>query len=118
MVDTAAVRVEEDAMTSEPVPARAAPTAGGRVVAILRWPFLGAGGVRSGWRLLAFFLLFIAASEVLESRLPAGDFTAGRLLLRESVLLLAVAGITAAMAAFERRPLREYGLPLRGIPLA
>jgi membrane protease YdiL (CAAX protease family) len=105
-------------MTSEPVAASAALTRGGRVAAVLRWPFVGSGGVRSGWRLLAFFLLFILASELLESRLPGGDFTPGRLLLRESVLLLAVLGITLLMARVERRPLGEYGLPLRPLPLA
>jgi membrane protease YdiL (CAAX protease family) len=112
-------RAEEDSMTSEPVLAGAGPhTRGGRVAAVLRWPFVGRGGVRSGWRLLAFFLLFIFASELLESRLPGGDFTPGRLLLRESVLLLAVLGITLLMARVERRPLREYGLPLRPLPVA
>jgi membrane protease YdiL (CAAX protease family) len=105
-------------MTSEPVAVPAAPTPAERLHAALRWPFLGSAGLRSGWRLLAFFLLFIVASELLEGRLPGGDFTPGWLLLRDSVLLLAVLGITLLMGALERRPLREYGLPLRPLPLA
>jgi membrane protease YdiL (CAAX protease family) len=103
---------------SEPVPAQAGVSGTQRFYGALRWPFVGSGGLRSGWRLLAFFFLFIVASELLESRLPGGDFTPGRLLFRETVLLAAVLGITLLMGAIERRRLGEYGLPLRPLPLA
>jgi membrane protease YdiL (CAAX protease family) len=105
-------------MASEPVRAEAAVSGTRRLYAALRWPFVGPGGLRSGWRLAAFFLLFIVASELLESRLPGGDLTPGRLLLRESVLLAAVLGITLLMGALERRRLGEYGLPLCPLPIA
>jgi membrane protease YdiL (CAAX protease family) len=103
--------VPSESVPAEPVPAAPAVTGTGRFYSVLRWPFLGRAGLRSGWRVLAFFLLFIAASELLERRLPGGDFTPGRLLLRESVLFAAVLAITLLMGALERRPLGEYGLP-------
>jgi uncharacterized protein len=80
--------------------------------AAVRWPFAGATGLRGGWRVLLFFLLFIVGSELLESRLPLGHFTPLRMLARESTMLGVVVGATLLLGAFEGRSLGDYGLPL------
>jgi hypothetical protein len=86
-----------------------------RACAVARWPFVGDAGLRGGWRVLVFLFLFMVGSELLEGRLPHGDFTPGRMLVRESAMLLIVVATTLLLGAFEKRSLGDYGLPLRGI---
>jgi membrane protease YdiL (CAAX protease family) len=100
---------------SEPDPVAPAPA--GLYRRIARWPFTTGAGLRGGWRVLIFFLLFIAGSELLETWLPhseGGVLRAAPLLARESLQLLLVLGATGLLGAFEKRSLRDYGLPLAG----
>src|SRR5262245_58347590 len=86
-----------------------------RALRALRWPFAGNAGLRGGWRVLIFVILFILGSEVIEHLWPharGGEFAALPLLGRESLQLLLVVGVTLLLGAFERRSLGDYGLPL------
>lgn len=93
----------------------ATPTQAGLNWRIARWPFAAGAGLRGGWRVLIFFLLFIAGSEVIEAWVPhveGGELVAEPLLLRETLQLLVVLGATVLLGAFEKRSLRDYGLPI------
>jgi membrane protease YdiL (CAAX protease family) len=81
----------------------------------LAWPFVGPHGLRGGWRVLIFLVLFAAGSIVVEKAtpLPAGDLPAIPLLTREVLGLLVVVGATLLLGLFEKRTLGDYGLPLR-----
>ncbi len=93
----------------------AAPRENNRVRVI----FLGADGLRAGWRLLIFFALLavlFGLSAPLQKRVVqrlGTDFSASNVILGEmfafGVLLIA----TLIMGKFERRRLADYGLPFR-----
>ncbi len=82
--------------------------------------FLGPRGIRAGWRLLIFHLIVfglatgaIFALRALSLDLTRGNFTVGRLIAMESIYLAATLVGLAAMSRLERRPLSEFGIPLR-----
>jgi membrane protease YdiL (CAAX protease family) len=84
--------------------------------------FAGPNGVRAGWRFLAYLVILIGVLFVLQSyvappivaalRLPS-SLTASGMLVAEIFEGLAVLVATAVMAAFERRRVDAYGLPVR-----
>jgi uncharacterized protein len=87
---------------------------------ILRWCFVGASGLRAGWRLLVFVVLFAVALFVAEF----GGATLLRPLLSKRDLFLfyfappalafvALLLAACAMAAIERRSVSDHGLPWR-----
>ncbi len=92
--------------------------------------FLGPDGLRSGWGLLIFGILFLALSYgighlllLIVPRLPLVDFN-GQLhplavLLSEATVLLAMLLATLTMSLLEHRPLADYGLArTRALPRA
>ncbi len=89
----------------------------------VRWVFFGAGGLRSGWRLLAYvalaFLFAFALTHLVS--LIAHGAVRGRglhpasVLRQESVLAGAVLLAAGVMARLERRSFAAYGLPPRGL---
>jgi len=94
----------------------------------LKAVFMGASGLRAGWRLLIFVVVFLlcqtgmlAALALLWPSLFAlvramqkGPFSPRGLLTMEVVYVTSVTIAVALMARIERRPVRQYGLPLRG----
>jgi membrane protease YdiL (CAAX protease family) len=87
--------------------------------------FTGNAGVRAGWRLLIFFVLFVVLQSILTLALmqvPAaagplhsmtkGIFTPFGLVALESVNLIAALIAIRIMGAKEHRSLRDYGLTL------
>jgi hypothetical protein len=88
--------------------------------------FIGLNGLRSGWRVLLFYvllasLIFTLAVAIRAIRAWLGlphhatnVLTPGRALLNESVILFAVLFTSAIFARFEKRTFADYGLPLRG----
>ncbi|MGA8144831.1 MAG: CPBP family intramembrane glutamic endopeptidase [Candidatus Acidiferrales bacterium] len=101
--------------------------------------FVGPNGIRAGWRLLIFLLVFMAltrgANFVLH-RIPAVErfaasqpkdvFTPAGMLANEGLLVLLLCCSVGIMALIERRPIREYGMPVseflgkrfwQGVPL-
>lgn len=88
-----------------------------------RWQktFVGPGGVRAGWRFLAYlaigtlcFLLFAAVAQWLV-RPPRPGFSAWSMLAQEVAVFLAALVPALILGKFEERSLRDYGLPVRGI---
>ena len=86
---------------------------------LLRRIFIGAQGMRAGWRMLIFLVLagvmYVAYGPLqdrIEDRLPSGLSPAGTLVAFAPVLaiLLIAASI---MGRFERRSRADYGLPIR-----
>jgi uncharacterized protein len=84
--------------------------------------FVRADGLRAGWRLAIFLLIFfpllalgILAAKILRAPLPTSTIvvTPATVLTQEVVSLLATFGATIAMSLIERRPFGSYGLPLR-----
>ncbi|MBZ5522786.1 MAG: CPBP family intramembrane metalloprotease [Acidobacteriia bacterium] len=84
--------------------------------------FLNPRGLRAGWRLAIFVLLFAATLLLLSGLLfpvlrKAGNITPGSspgiMLLLEVVSFLAVAISSWIMSRIEHRNMGEYGLPLR-----
>jgi membrane protease YdiL (CAAX protease family) len=86
-----------------------------------RWQtvFVGADGVRAGWRLLVFLALvavLVAAFFPLQSRLTrrfGTDFSAVNVILGETISFAIVLIASAIMGKFERRSFADYGLPFR-----
>lgn len=82
--------------------------------------FTGPNGLRTGWRLLIFFLLLSmpAAALFIAARLhpnpPPSQLTITPLLLsaNDAILFVLLAGATLVMAKIEHRRFAEYGLPL------
>jgi membrane protease YdiL (CAAX protease family) len=83
----------------------------------MRWVFLGAEGLRAGWGVLLFVLLFIGFSflsiQVLKHLLPPHHrspvFALRLAFISEGAQLLPLLLATAIMALIERRPLLAYG---------
>jgi uncharacterized protein len=88
----------------------------------VRTIFLGPNGVRAGWRFLAYAVILVVLNVAFETflvpralsalRVPDG-LTAPGLLVSEIFEGLAVLVPTAILAAFERRRIDAYGLPVR-----
>jgi len=110
---------------ASPAPvAPAAPKPGG-----LRGVFIGPDGIRPGWRLALFFLLFGAFEYVIVERgmrsIPAlaaiakqartgGVLTPQYELIFESVMLALAFLAGAIMSRIEKRPFGQYGITLSG----
>jgi uncharacterized protein len=80
----------------------------------------GPNGLRSGWRLLVYFLMVIAmsAAAAIAARVlfkPTGVATPQALLVQELVSFTVAFGSAYFMSEVERRPLGDYGLPLGGL---
>ena len=88
----------------------------------MRIVFIGPYGVRAGWRFAAYLLLLIGLLLGLQAlvlpyvivalHVPNG-LTASAMLVSEVIEGIAVFGATAVLAAFERKRVDAYGLPLR-----
>src|ERR1044071_5001681 len=82
-------------------------------------PFRGPGGVRAGWRLLAFLVVMnvpLTGAQWLIIhflKIEHIDFRPTPLILAEALALAFALLATMAMARWERRSLGDYGLPLR-----
>src|SRR3954470_12100267 len=90
--------------------------------------FLGPNGLRAGWRLLIFALLFATLAWSVNEGLrfavhhhwiprppnPNKDFTPIALIFGVCLFVLFTLVPTAIMAKIERRPMGVYGLPARG----
>ena len=90
--------------------------------------FIGADGLRAGWRLLIAVMIFIAilrASTAGLAHIPAvrawfrtlqsGLMSPGVLILSEGITVLALMISAFVMARIERRSFRDYGLPISEI---
>ncbi|MGC1379752.1 MAG: CPBP family intramembrane glutamic endopeptidase [Candidatus Baltobacteraceae bacterium] len=89
---------------------------------MIRAVFVGPGGVRAGWRFLAYVAILIGLLLGLQALTPpvlhalhfdANTLNAPAFVVAEIVEGLAVFGATGILAAFERRRVDAYGLPLR-----
>ena len=88
----------------------------------MRTLFIGPYGVRAGWRFAAYLLLLVSLLLAFQIfalpyamaalRVPSG-LTAYAMLVSEIFEGIAVFGATAVLAAFERKRIDAYGLPLR-----
>ncbi|HUI84717.1 MAG TPA: type II CAAX endopeptidase family protein [Candidatus Binatia bacterium] len=85
----------------------------------LRPVFIGAQGVRAGWRLLIFILLLVglsAAVSPLTRRVAGklgGDFSPRNVIIGEVIAFGILLLTTVIVGRFEHRSLAEYGLPFR-----
>jgi hypothetical protein len=85
--------------------------------------FVGPNGVRAGWRFLAYAAILIGLNQLLQNyavppafvalKVPRGGVSAQALIIVEIAEGLSVLVATAICAAFERRRIDSYGLPLR-----
>src|SRR4051812_36580010 len=81
--------------------------------------FLGANGLRAGWRLLIYFallfVLFAALSPIAKRTFGRmrQDFSATTVIVSELFTFLVIVIATLIMARFERRTVTDYGLPPR-----
>ena len=94
----------------------------------LKPAFIGANGLRAGWRLLIFTAIFLGSQIgiqqilahmapsvlALEDAMQKGAFSAQALIIIEIVDLVSLAVAMTVMARIERRTVSEYGLPHRG----
>ena len=93
----------------------------------VRRVFFGANGIRSGWRFLIFVLLLgtcliavrqglmhIPTIAALFAEAMKGTLTPGFEFIFESTAIAGLFGVTFLMAKIEKRPFRQYGLPLKG----
>jgi len=82
----------------------------------LRTLFLGPDGLRPGWGIAFYFLMYYVLRRILVERVALFDFGASGLW---SMLLAEMASVVAAvlpavvLGRIERRPWSSYGLPLR-----
>lgn len=91
----------------------------------LRYVFFNQGGLRAGWRLTIFLLIFLFLSFVLifpltssARRLAAtGIVTPGLQIVADGVTFLALLLAAWIMSRIERRPMGIYGLPLKQQPV-
>lgn len=101
--------------------------------------FIGPNGIRAGWRLLVFLLIFVALTQganFVLHRIPAVSrfassqpkdvFTPAGMLANEGLLVLLLCCSVGIMALIEKRSFRDYGMPLseflgkrfwQGVPL-
>lgn len=95
-----------------PSPESAAPQRG------FRWVFIGRNGIRAGWGIALFILVFIAAGYavsliariLIHSRsLNNGEMTPRLSVITESLQLLCIVIATGALALIERKSLFAYG---------
>ena len=91
----------------------------------LRFVFYNDRGLRAGWRLAIFLLIFacLTAAFLLASRLISGNrplgvssLTAGLVILNDGPTFLLLLFASWIMSRIERRPLGAYGLPVHDAP--
>jgi uncharacterized protein len=85
----------------------------------LRWVFVGENGIRAGWGILLFVLIFLASAFLIGTLVrflvhpkpvPRGAAFTPRLgLISEGLQVFCVFVATAAMALIEKRPVLYYG---------
>jgi len=95
----------------------------------LRLIFVGQNGLRSGWRLIVFLLLFLA-SAILSAKLlgclvppihawansqPTETWNPGYALFERSWLTVFLFLATFVLSKTEKRPFQDYGLPRQGM---
>src|SRR5947199_1482339 len=88
----------------------------------IKWLFIGADGLRHGWRFLIFAAAIFLVVQFLEQ--PAIAFLAAKLHINRSALsapsiivsdgfdLIVILIVTGAAARFEQRRIDSYGLPI------
>ena len=89
----------------------------------LKWVFRGPNGLRALWRLAVFLGIVVGLRfgisgilrvlHLVKPRAPITDLSVGTVFLQDGLGLLCVLGTTLIMGAFEKRPLADYGLPVR-----
>jgi len=94
----------------------------------LKSAFIGANGIRAGWRLLIFAAVLVACQIGIVAALrplwpsllallraiQKGPLTAQGLITMEIIYVTSVAVAVTLMSRIERRPIRQYGLPGKG----
>ena len=100
-------------LSLEPAPLPEPPKRG------LRWVFVGENGIRAGWGLLLFVIIFLAVARcigliahyLIHAKPPARDaaFTPKLGLISEGLSTFCVLVATAVMSLIERRPVLYYG---------
>ncbi|HMK23567.1 MAG TPA: CPBP family intramembrane glutamic endopeptidase [Terriglobales bacterium] len=87
----------------------------------IRRVFVGPEGLRPGWRLAIFFALVAALRSAvtfvlhaMNFHLRGNDFTPRAEIIRDGLAFLVLMAAMAIMAAYEKRSIGDYGLPLRG----
>lgn len=105
--------LDEINATSEPSPQPPAPPARG-----LRWVFVGQNGIRAGWGILIFIVVFAAVGFGIAMllrhilgphRINTGDMPPSVGLISEALQLLCVIVATGVLALIERKSLFAYG---------
>lgn len=82
---------------------------------------IGKNGPRSGWRLLTYLLIVLLSGILigvvlrLFHKLPSGIPSPASQLMQEVAGFVVVLGAALVMSRIERRPVADYGLPLRGL---
>lgn len=89
---------------------------------------VGPQGIRAGWRWLIFLAILLGSSGLLivacaalgllkmpspGAAAPPSLFTASAMLIQEVALVIAMVVAAAIMSKIEKRPMGQYGLPLR-----
>ena len=100
-------------LSLEPAPLPEPPKRG------LRWVFVGENGIRAGWGLLLFVIIFFAVARCIglvahylvhaKPPAPGAAFTPKMGLISEGLSTLCVFVATAVMALIEKRPVLYYG---------
>lgn len=104
-------------VSGTPIPALAPPSPGANV-------FLGPNGIRAGWRLLIFLVIFIALAAAAQFTIvsiptvrdylrsqPRGLITPGGQILTEGLTVLCLLVSAFIMTKIEKRSFTDYGLP-------
>jgi membrane protease YdiL (CAAX protease family) len=110
--------IEPQQFENEPAP----PAHAGRKATLFDTIFLGADGVRAGWRagvyVSLFFVLTSAAQLAagamgISARIDPRDMTPWPVFLQEFVIFMAALGAAAALGLVEGKSIGDYGLPWR-----
>ena len=101
-----------------PEPLPAPPAAPPQAPSALRRLFVGPSGLRAGWRLLMYLVMFVVVSLALlfilqRSSPPARAPALWGMLAAEFLGLVAAVIPAVVMARIEKRPLGDYGLPAK-----
>ncbi|MGC1290658.1 MAG: hypothetical protein WA855_05200, partial [Candidatus Acidiferrales bacterium] len=88
--------------------------------------FVGPQGIRAGWRWLIFLAILIGCATLLvvvcvavgllhlrAGQQAAQTLTASNAALQEAIFVISMFIAAAIMAKIEKRPMGQYGLPLR-----
>jgi membrane protease YdiL (CAAX protease family) len=110
--------------SDNPVSVPPPPTGTEKIESAIASLFVGARGIRAGWRWIIFLtitfvgagFLFVVAVAIGALHLKKGQtagssFTASSVLLQEAVLIISMFFAALIMSKIEKRPMGEYGLP-------